>query len=374
MKIRGWCRETLSNYFCTVRRMLCTLVLLAGLFFFVSNAPALDIQQLWVANPDMVMEGAPMVVDLDGDGDAEILTAAYEHIIVVDGLGTELWRFDTRGRYSTCPAILERPAERPLIYAGDNTGLFTCLDGTGKVVWQAETSPIFCASPALADLDGDGSIEVVQGDKSGVVHAFDALTGQSKWTRTIDGECACPAIGDLDGDGLPEIVIATGAGKVFALNSSGNVIWEFAVGGTSQDWATCSPIIFGNSKEQDLRGGGFAIGTLRLPGPAGASCCGNTRRAAPSRPHFQRAISTRMASPIFSSSPNWACCTASTRMGACSGTSTRRAAVWHRAPSSIWMATGRWNTCFARSAAICWSSASPARFCSIINLIIAPSM
>ena len=72
----------------------------------------------------MIMEGAPMVVDLDGDGDAEILTAAYENIIVVDGTGEELWRFDTRGRYSTCPAILEREGQSPLIYAGDNKGMF----------------------------------------------------------------------------------------------------------------------------------------------------------------------------------------------------------------------------------------------------------
>ncbi|MCP4642002.1 MAG: hypothetical protein GY851_16285, partial [bacterium] len=58
------------------------------------------------------------------------------------------------------------------------------------------------------------------------------------------------AVGDLDGDGLLEIVMATGAGKVFALSASGDPIWEFAVGGTSPDWATSSPIIFGDSKGQ----------------------------------------------------------------------------------------------------------------------------
>jgi hypothetical protein len=47
------------------------------------RSAGLDIEPLWVANPDMIMEGAPMVVDLDGDGDAEILTAAYENIMKV---------------------------------------------------------------------------------------------------------------------------------------------------------------------------------------------------------------------------------------------------------------------------------------------------
>ncbi len=228
-------------------------IALSVVIFFIASATlssaseTLDINQLWEVNVDMVMEGAAMVADLDGDGDDEILTAAYEHIIVVDGTGEELWRFDTRGRYSTCPAILERENQIPLIYAGDNKGLFTCLDGKGEVIWQVETSPIFGAAPALADLDNDGKIDVIQGDKKGVVSVYDALTGELKWQQQIDGECSSPAIGDLGKDGLLEIIIATTAGKVFALSSTGKTLWQFDVGSPSLDWSTCSPVLFQNS-------------------------------------------------------------------------------------------------------------------------------
>ena len=181
----------------TINRVMYVLFFMIGIVQCCYAAEPLDIKPLWETNVDMVLEGAPMVVDLNGDGDAEILTAAYENIIVVDGSGEELWRFDTRGRYSTCPAILERENQLPLIYAGDNKGLFTCLDGSGKIVWQVETSPIFCASPALADVDNDGDIEVIQGDKKGVVSVYDALNGTLAWQQQIDGECASPAIGDL---------------------------------------------------------------------------------------------------------------------------------------------------------------------------------
>jgi outer membrane protein assembly factor BamB len=227
--------------------------ILVVLFCFLQPSYAsetLDVKLLWKTNVDMVLEGAPMVVDLNGDGDAEILTAAYEHIIVVDGTGEELWRFDTRGRYSTCPAILERDNQLPLIYAGDNQGLFTCLDGSGKIVWQAETAPIFSASPALADLDADGKIEVIQGDKTGGVSVYDALTGELVWCQKIDKECSSPAVGDLNGDGQLEIIIAATSGNVFALSSKGEKLWEFNVGSTSLDWSTCSPILFQNSKGQ----------------------------------------------------------------------------------------------------------------------------
>jgi len=198
----------------------------------------------------MVMEGAPMTVDLDGDGDVEIITAAYQAIIAVDGSGEEFWRFSTRGRYSTYPAILERPGATPLIYAGDNRGLFSCIDGAGDVVWQTETASIFCAAPALGDIDADGMIEVVQCDQSGAVSVFDALTGNSVWTYRLDGEGASPAIGDLDGDGIPEIVMTTGTGTVYALDATGSVVWEYAMPGTTPNWHTCSPVLFGDSRGQ----------------------------------------------------------------------------------------------------------------------------
>jgi outer membrane protein assembly factor BamB len=223
------------------------LIISTVLLPFNNTIAAVDIPVLWQANVDMVMEGSAMVIDLDGDGAAEILTAAYENIIVVDGTGKELWRFDTRGRYSTCPAILERENQIPLIYAGDNQGMFTCLDGSGKIVWQIESAPVFCSSPALADLDGDGQSEVIQGDKNGGVSVYDALSGKIKWQQKIDGECSSPAVGDLDGDGFPEIIIATTAGKVIALSAKGETLWEFYVGSSSLDWSTCSPVLFQNS-------------------------------------------------------------------------------------------------------------------------------
>lgn len=236
----GWRRQRrLLNAF------LATLSALLSL-----PAAALDMELLWTADPDMILEGAPMVVDLDGDGAAEILTAAYENMIVVDGGGKERWRFDTRGRYSTCPAILERPGQLPLIYAGDNQGMFTCLDGAGQIVWQKDMGSVFGASPALADLNGDGLVEVIQADQAGVVLALDALSGAPVWESRVEAACGSPAIGDLDGDGRLETVFTTGAGKAIALDASGNTIWTFTLGGAVPLWAIASPVIFANASGQ----------------------------------------------------------------------------------------------------------------------------
>ncbi len=223
-----------------------------------TNAPI--VEPLWVTDCNMVMQGAPIAVDLNGDGNTEFLTAAYLAVIAVDGNGTELWRFPTKGRFMTCPAVLERPGESAFIYAADmahDPATFSCLDGDGQVVWQAEMGQVFWASPALADINGDGRIEVIQGDAAGVVHAYDALTGRVVWETTVDGECGSPAVADLDGDGLLETVMATSTGKLYVLSAAGEIVRDIALGGTVFDpegeyaaYRICSPVVFANSKGQ----------------------------------------------------------------------------------------------------------------------------
>jgi outer membrane protein assembly factor BamB len=223
------------------------LCAVAVILIFSCVSSALEIEPLWVADLDMIMEGAPIVVDLDGDGGDEVITAAYQAIIAVDGSGNERWRFDTAGRYSTCPAVLERDGEVPLIYAGDNKGLFTCLDGAGGIVWQTEIGAVFGPAPGIADISGDGSFEMIQGNQAGVVTAMDALTGDVRWTCQLDGNCSSPAIADLDGDGILEIVIATGTGHVYGINAAGDRMWQTQAGGAAPEWSIPSPVVFENS-------------------------------------------------------------------------------------------------------------------------------
>ena len=224
---------------------------IAMMALLTQPSTALDMEHLWVANPDMVMEGAPVVVDLDGDGDDEIILAAREAVIAVDGDGQELWRTATGGHhYSVCPAILEREDASPLIYAGNGEGTLTCLDGSGSVVWQTTELVNISSTPALADLDGNGTIELIQGDQRETLGAFDALTGEVLWKTKVDGKVSGPSVADLDGDGQLDIVISTGNGMVYALNAEGEVTWEFAMGGHARYWEISCPVVFQTSTGQ----------------------------------------------------------------------------------------------------------------------------
>jgi len=80
------------------------------------------------------------------------------------------------------------------------------------------------ASPAVADVDGDGQVEVLWGGYR--LMAVDGATGALEWTYPASGNDGrlwpSPAIANLDrGDGAPEIVIANGNGRVVVLDGSG---------------------------------------------------------------------------------------------------------------------------------------------------------
>lgn len=88
------------------------------------------------------------------------------------------------------------------------------------------------SSPAIADLNGDGRLDVVVGTGNMPlpggqrVYAFDrngnALAG---WPVTVGGKVmASPAIGDLDGDGALDVVTVADDGRIYAHNRTGGLL------------------------------------------------------------------------------------------------------------------------------------------------------
>jgi len=93
---------------------------------------------------------------------------------------------------------------------GDNA-TFSLLYTGATAEWVRYSSPV------LVDLDGDGqTLEIVVGDESGTIYGFDS-TAYLRWTFSIRNfpgyewvQTACqsaPAVADLDGDGAMEVVV-----------------------------------------------------------------------------------------------------------------------------------------------------------------------
>jgi hypothetical protein len=82
--------------------------------------------------------------------------------------------------------------------------------------YQADTT-ISVPSPIVSDLDGDGALEVLQGT------LFECMTGwegggsrMSGFPLTLGGGCSAAAFGDIDGDGALEFLTGGGDGHVYA--------------------------------------------------------------------------------------------------------------------------------------------------------------
>ncbi len=221
---------------------------ICSLFSFNGGAQEADFRVLWITNLNTFLESAPTLADLNGDGLDEILAAGREELVALDGSGKELWRWRTPGRFMTYPTVLMRDKGQPsLIYVADTTGLLTCLDGVGSVIWQAQMKASSSWSAAVVyDINGDGAPEVVQTDESGAVWAFDAAGGKVVWQAAVKGIPVSPAVSRVDAAGGQSVIaVTTGTGMLSALKGDGTVLWERKIGGASQSWATSAPVIFG---------------------------------------------------------------------------------------------------------------------------------
>ena len=102
--------------------------------------------------------------------------------------------------------------------------------------WDGETGAMFPGSPtvvagspwygdaAIADITGDGYPEVISGTDGFLVHAVDACGHAPPGWPKATGQwvSGSPAVGDLDGDGTLEVVVTTRNGWVFAWHTSGS--------------------------------------------------------------------------------------------------------------------------------------------------------
>ena len=198
---------------------------------------------------------SPALADLDGDGVPEY---------VVGGDSTEGAVVDNRG------------------------GVVRAVRGDGSLMWQFLPNEAIRSSPVVGDVTGDGQPEIIVGagdfwDKHGgasdstkifVLNRFGTLL----WTRDLGAHTlAAPALADVDGNGTYDIIEGTwdgnaaAQGRITVFNGDGSIQpnWNRKASGAGNILGQVSTADFDNDGGQDILMSA-ALGTIAYSGKTGA--------------------------------------------------------------------------------------------------------
>jgi len=179
---------------------------------------------LWAVSVNNPQWSAPAVCDLDADGSVEVVVGNVNfpdwgvHVIRDDGTPMEGWPKVIRPVWSS-PAVADLDQDGDLeiiVQEGDPGSQGNRMwvwhdDGTTMAGWPvviaADGQSSRC-SPAVADLDDDGVLEIVTLTGDGLLHIFTPqgidLAG---WATGGVQPISSPAVIDVDGDDVEEIFL-----------------------------------------------------------------------------------------------------------------------------------------------------------------------
>jgi hypothetical protein len=209
-------------------------------------------------------KSSPVVGDIDGDGDFEVVIGVPspgDNVICLDAKGhidaltTDLlWSYSSAAgiKVQSSPALydVDGDGDFEVIVAGINSesgagsGFVYCLDapseggGSFDLIWSKVVDGPVYSSPVIGDVDDNGDMELIvcttkygESDR-GVVYCFDFDSDSctEKWSDTTWGPInpiySTPALADIEGDSKLEIIFGSYTDDLICLDSDGNEVWK----------------------------------------------------------------------------------------------------------------------------------------------------
>jgi hypothetical protein len=104
-------------------------------------------------------------------------------------------------------------------------------DGKYEQTWRSEIYPDTIVRIVGADVNSDGTADVIVGLANGRIYIYDGLTLEESYRFSAAATLTALAAGDLDGDGKPEIVTSDGIGIFVYSAETGEMSWSISAGG-----------------------------------------------------------------------------------------------------------------------------------------------
>jgi len=216
----------------------------------------------WPFYQDDTVFSSPALYDIDGDGKSDYVVGGdstaggpVDHrggfLRVLRGDGSLIWQFpvDEMVRSSPVVADIDGDGQPEIIFgtgdywvrqpggAHDSTKLFV-LDRNGHLKWSRDLGGYTSGSPAVADVNHDGKLDVVMG-------TWGDSTTRKLWVFNGDGSAnpafaprddefgpilGQPVTADFNGDGFQDILVMTGGGGIAFSGANGSTLFKLPSG------------------------------------------------------------------------------------------------------------------------------------------------
>ena len=219
----------------------------------------------WPYYSDDTVFSSPALADINGDGQTDVVIggdsspgAPIDHrgglVRAIGGAGNTLWEFRVNEMVRSSPSIgdIDGDGSVEIVFgtgdywvrqpggASDSTKVFA-LNKNGTLKWVRDTGGYTMGSPALADLDGDGILDVgigtFEGPNPGRVFALRGSNGSdlAGYPRASGGGVVLGGLvtADLNADGGQDLIVPTGGGIFAYSGKGGGLLWGVAQGTTA---------------------------------------------------------------------------------------------------------------------------------------------
>ena len=205
---------------------------LEGLELVIGNNPYHNVWCFDGDNSDGVDDGIHLPRSFDGS--SPYFPWKYGDLGVEGTDWDVLWVFDNGEPIIASPAVddVDDDGSKEVVVGSLDGNLYVLNGANGHVEWNYTTGAAVYSSAALANIDDDPQLEILVGSNDTYLYCLDGKTGNMQWRFKTDGAVySSPAIGDVDGDGLPEIVFGSLDGSIYCLNVTGAMEWKYYTDG-----------------------------------------------------------------------------------------------------------------------------------------------
>ena len=183
------------------------------------------------------MFAGPAVHDLENDGVVDVVCVTYDKevwaIETVGGATKAGFPFTAESRFSTPATIVDVDNDGDYeIVAGCNSGDLYVLHHDATLYAQYDTGDDIRGGISVGDLNNDGQLDLLFGGYDDNIHVWDPVANELLPGWPVDlgyNSLSEPVLADLDGDGQLEVLAARKTGKIFGYESDGSLMANFPI-------------------------------------------------------------------------------------------------------------------------------------------------